>query len=216
MADIKAYKPENKSIGSGQVLHCPYDYEKAKLIVREMTDLLVLDLVDKELVTDQIVLTIGYDIENLTNTQRAGAYKGEVTVDYYGRRVPKNAHGTVNIGRKTSSTQVIMEKVMELFEDIVDKNLLVRRVNIVANHIISEYDVLEEEGYEQIDLFTDYEKIEEKKKQEKTYLKKERNLQKTIIDLKKRYGKNAVIKGNNLQEGATTIDRNNQIGGHKA
>ena len=216
MADIKAYKPENNSIGSGQVLHCPYDYEKAKLIVREMTDLLVLDLVDKELVTDQIVLTIGYDIENLTNTQRAGAYKGEVTVDYYGRRVPKNAHGTVNIGRKTSSTQVIMEKVMELFEDIVDKNLLVRRVNIVANHIISEYDVLEEEGYEQLDLFTDYEKIEEKKKQEKTYLKKERNLQKTIIDLKKRYGKNAVIKGNNLQEGATTIDRNNQIGGHKA
>ena len=216
MADIKAYKPENNSIGSGQVLHCPYNYEKAKLIVREMTDLLVLDLVDKELVTDQIVLTIGYDIENLTNTQRAGAYKGEVTVDYYGRRVPKHAHGTVNIGRKTSSTQVIMEKVMELFEDIVDKNLLVRRVNIVANHIISEYDILEEEGYEQLDLFTDYEKIEEKKKQEKKYLKKERNLQKTIIDLKKRYGKNAVIKGNNLQDGATTIDRNNQIGGHKA
>lgn len=216
MADIKAYKPENNSIGSGQVLHCPYDYEKAKLIVREMTDLLVLDLVDKELVTDQIVLTIGYDIENLTNTQRAGAYKGEVTVDYYGRRVPKHAHGTVNIGRKTSSTQLIMEKVMELFEDIVDKNLLVRRVNIVANHIISEYDVLEEDRYEQLDLFTDYDEIKEKEKEKKIYLKKERTLQKTIIDLKKRYGKNAVIKGNNLQDGATTIDRNNQIGGHKA
>ena len=216
IADIKAYKPKTNSIGSGQVLHCGYSYDKAKLIVREMTDLLVLDLVDKRLVTDQIVLTVGYDIENLKNPKIRKAYKGEITTDHYGRSVPKSAHGSINLGRQTSSTKLIIDAAMELFEDIVDKNLLVRRVNIIANHIVDESTIQEKDDIEQLDLFTDYKEVELKKEEEKIKLAQEKQIQKTVLEIKKKYGKNAIIKGMNLEEGATTLDRNKQIGGHKA
>ena len=215
IADVKAYRPENKSIGAGQVLHCPYEFEKAKLIVREMTELLVLDLVEKRVVTDQMVLTVGYDIENLTNPEISRYYQGEVVTDHYGRNIPKHAHGTVNLEGQTSSTMLIMNAVMELFDRIVDPKLLVRRVNLVANHVVSEQLTVSKTA-EQFDLFTDYEELEKQRKQQEMQLFKERKIQETTIELKKRFGKNAVLKGTNLQEGATTIDRNKQIGGHKA
>ena len=213
---IRAYKPENKSLGSGQVLHCPYDFDKAKLIVREMTELLVLDLVEKRLVTDQIVLTVGYDIENLTNPEIKRYYKGEITTDHYGRKVPKHAHGTANIGRLTSSTMLIMKAVMELFDNIVNPKLLVRRINISANHVVSENIIEKNQNFEQIDLFTDYEALQKKREQEERELKKERAIQEATIEIRNKFGKNAILKGTNLQEGATTKDRNNQIGGHRA
>ncbi len=214
MSDIKAYKPSNNSIGSGQVLHCPYDFDKARLIVMEMADLLALDLVDKGLVTDQIVLTIGYDIENLSNTEKQKAYKGEVTTDFYGRKVPKHAHGTINLEQKTSSTKDIVKATMELYDRIVDKNMLIRRAYIVANHVIDEK-IVEKPAFEQLDLFTDYETVRKQRETEEKERQDEKNVQKAILDIKKKYGKNAIIKGMNLQDGATTVERNNQIGGHK-
>ena len=215
MADIKAYRPENHSLGSGQVLHCPYDYKKAKLIVREMTDLLVLDLVEKKLVTDQIVLTVGYDIENLNTPEKRKSYKGVVTTDYYGRKVPKHAHGTANLGKYTSSTRLITDAVMELYDRIIDEKLTVRRVTISANHVVDEAMAVEKKQYEQLDLFTDYEEAERERAAAENANNKEKRMQQTIIDLKKKFGKNAVIKGMNLEEGGTTISRNKQIGGHK-
>ena len=216
IADIKAYKPGAKSIGSGQVLQSPYTFNKAKLIVREMTDLLVLDLVDKGLVTDQMVLTIGYDIENLTNPDSSKSYHGEVTTDHYGRKVPKHAHGSANLRRQTSSTMLIMDAVMELFDRIADKNLLVRRVNITANHVVDENSILKTDTFEQLDLFTDYEALEKKTAEEEAALAREKKVQEAVIEIKKKFGKNAVMKGMNLEEGATTASRNRQIGGHKA
>ena len=213
---IKAYKPGSNSLGSGQVLHCPYDARKAKLIVREMTDLLVLDLVDKGLVTDQMVLTLGYDIENLTDPWRCAAYQGEVTTDRYGRQIPKHAHGTVNLGRQTSSTRLITEAVMGLYDKIADKNLLIRRLNIVANHVVPENSVTKDTGPEQMDLFTDYAALEKQREEEKAALEREKKMQQTVLTIKKKFGKNAILKGMNLQEGATAKDRNEQIGGHKA
>ena len=214
MEHIKAYKPQSNSIGSGQVLHCPYDFEHAKLVVREMTDLLVLDLVDKRLVTDQLVLTIGYDIENLDNRSRE--YKGEISIDRYGRRIPKHAHGTANLEKKTSSTILITEAVMQLYDRIVDPKLLIRRINITANKVMDEDKAKENEGYEQMELFTDYTMADEKKSAMDEKIKKERKLQEAMLSVKKRYGKNAMLKGMNLEEGATAIQRNDQIGGHRA
>lgn len=213
---IKAYKPETNSISSGQVLQCPYDSEKGKLIVREMTDLLVLDLVEKKLVTDQMILTIGYDIDNLTNAKIRNSYKGEVTTDRYGRKVPKHAHGTANLDRQTSSTQIILDAVMDLYDQIINPNLLIRRVTVAANHLVDEVQAMEQVQYEQMDLFTDYADLERKKKKEAEMLSKERKLQEAMLSVKKKFGKNAVLKGMNLQEGATAIERNQQIGGHKA
>lgn len=215
MADIKAYKPSNNSIGSGQVLHCPYDFNKAKLIVREMADLLALDLVDKGLVTDQIVLTVGYDIENLNTADKRKAYKGEVTTDYYGRKVPKHAHGTINLEQKTSSTKDIVNAAMKLYDRIVNKDMFIRRAYIVANHVIDEKTVMKP-AFEQLDLFTDYEEVKKQRATEEKERQDEKNVQKAILDIKKKYGKNAIIKGMNLAEGATTIERNGQIGGHKS
>jgi len=214
--EIKKYKPSTNSLGSGQVLHCPYDNEKARLIVHEMTDLLVLDLVEKHLVTDQLVLTVGYDIENLTDPKISKYYTGPVTTDHYGRQIPKHAHGTVNLDRQTSSTRIIVEAMLGLFDRIVDKKLLVRRVNISANRVVSESSVDTSAPMEQMDLFTDYEELERKQKAEQAAMEREKKAQKAIIELRKKYGKNAVLKGMNLQEGATTKDRNEQVGGHKA
>ncbi|MGN0177835.1 MAG: DNA methylase [Monoglobaceae bacterium] len=214
--DIRAYKPENKSIGSGQVLHCPYDFEKARLVVREMAELLALELVEKRLAADQIVLTVGYDIENLTNSEIKKNYKGEVTTDYYGRKIPKHAHGTANIGRHTSSAMLIVRAVTELFDKIVNPKLLVRRVNISVNHVIPESEIADKQSYEQLDLFTDYDERRRAREREEAELKRERALMDATIELRHRFGKNAILKGTDLQEGATTKDRNNQIGGHRA
>lgn len=216
MEVIKAYRPTTSSLCSGQVLQCPYDFEKTRLVVQEMVDLQVLDLVDKGLMTDQVVLTIGYDIENLTDPKRRKAYHGEVTIDRYGRAVPKHAHGTINLKGHTSSTIEITEKVMELYDRIVDPTLLVRRINMSVNHLEVESAVVQKEEYEQLDLFTDYAQKEEKDREERQMREREKNMQHAMIDIKKKYGKNAIIKGMNLQEGATACERNRQIGGHKA
>lgn len=216
MEDIKAYRPENNGIGSGQVLPCPYSTQKARLVVQEMTDLLMLDLVDKGLVTDQMVLTVGYDIENLSQETGRGAYEGTVTTDRYGRKIPKHAHGTVNLQKFSSSTSQITEAVLKLFDKIVDKNLLVRRLQLTANHVSEEIKEKQEPVWEQMDLFTDYAALEKQKKEEDAMLERERKLQEAMLDIKKKFGKNAILKGMNLEKGATTRDRNQQIGGHKA
>ena len=212
MESIKSYIPEKNSISSGQVLHCPYNFEKTRLIVKEMTELLTLDLAQKNLVTNQIVLTIGYDIENLQDPEIRKNYKGEITIDRYGRKIPKHAHGTMNLDHKTSSTKTIMDETMKLFDRIINPNLLVRRINITANNVINASKIKEEKTFEQIDLFGNYIKKEENIKKELS----ENKIQKAMIDIKNKYGKNAIIKGMNLQDGGTTIDRNNQIGGHKS
>lgn len=216
MEDVKTYKPETNSISSGQVLHCPYEFDKARLVVKEMTDLMVLDLVDKGLVTNQIVLTIGYDIENITDKNRSQSYKGTVTTNYYGKKVPKPAHGTTNLPKQTSSTTLITNAVMELYDKIVNKKLLIRRINIVANKLVDEHSVKNANKYEQLDLFTDYEILKKQREKENAKSEREKRMQNTILDIKKKFGKNAILKGMNLQEGATAKDRNNQIGGHKA
>lgn len=216
IAQIKAYKPEKNSVGSGQVLQCAYTAEKAKLIVKEMTDLLVLDLVDKGLVTDQMVLTIGYDIDNLTDPNIRKKFHGEVTTDRYGRKVPKHAHGTANLPEYTSSTRMIMKAVEDLYDQIINPDLLVRRIYVVASWVIPEEEAKEKEVFEQMDLFTDYEALQKEKEQEQTELQKEKRIQHAILDLQKKFGKNAVLKGMNLEEGAMTRERNKQIGGHKA
>ena len=214
---VKAYRPESSSLGSGQVLQCPYDAEKAKLVVREMADALSLDLVEKHLVTDQIVITVGYDIENLTDPERRKKYRGEVVTDRYGRQIPKHAHGTENLESFTSSTQKMVEAASVLYDRIVDKNLLIRRMNITANNIVEEKAAPQKNNsYQQLDLFTDYAAEEEQEKQEALRLDRERKLQEATITIKKKFGKNAILKGMSLQKGATAKNRNEQIGGHKA
>ena len=207
--EIKAYKPTTNSLSSGQVLQTPYYFDKAKLVTREMAEALALELVEKALVTNQVVLTIGYDIDNLTDENIQ--YKGDIVTDFYGRKVPKHAHGTGNIDRYTASSKLIVDATMELFDRIVDKSLLVRRINIAVCKLQREKDVKDNQ-VEQLDLFTDYEK---KNKQEEN-LKKEKRMQEAVLSIKKKYGKNAILKGMNLEEGATAKERNSQIGGHKA
>ena len=213
--DVKSYRPENNSISSGQVLQSPYTFEKGRLIVREMTDLLTLDLVDKGLVADQMVLTVGYDIENLRDINKRNMYSGQITTDHYGRQIPKSAHGSINLGQHTSSTKIITEKVMELYDKIVDPQFTVRRMYVVANHVINENNI-EAPPPEQLDFYTDYAALEQQRAEERERLCREKNMQKALIGIKKKYGKNAVIKGMNLEEGATTIERNGQVGGHRA
>ncbi|MCR5177189.1 MAG: DNA methylase [Anaerovibrio sp.] len=213
MKAIKEYQPSSSSLSSGQVLQSAYSHEKGRLIVWEMADTMVLDLVEKGLVTDQIVLYIGYDIDNVQKNH----YHGEVHMDHYGRKVPKPAHGSINLGCHTSSTALITSAVLELFDKITDPQLLIRRVNITANHVISENMIKKNNSQpEQLELFVDYEaKAREREKEEKAEAK-EKSLQHALLDIKHRYGKNAILKGANLQEGAMTIERNQQIGGHKA
>ncbi len=208
---IKAYKPESSSVSVGQVLQEPYTAEKARIIVREMTEGLIMDLLEKELVTDQVVLTVGYDTESLT-----ADFKGEVTTDRYGRKVPKQTHSSENIGRQTSSTRLIMDAMLRLYDRIVDKQLLIRRMYVVANHVVPAASVREEPEYEQMDLFTDMEEEQEKQEAEKKALEKEKRLQQAMLSIKKRHGKNAILHGTSYEDGATGRDRNRQIGGHKA
>ena len=216
MEQIKAYQPESNSISSGQVLAHPYNAQKGKLIVQEMMDQLVLDLVDRKQVTDQMVLTIGYDIDNLANARSRNRYQGEITTDRYGRKMPKHAHGSINLGRQTSSTQIIMDAVLELYDRIINPSLSIRRVTVTANHLADESQVTEDRQFEQLSLFTDYAALEKEREAEEERLAKERRLQEAMLSVKKKYGKNALLKGMNLQEGATARERNRQIGGHKA
>ncbi len=218
IADVKSYRPVSSSLSSGQVLMEPYTYRKTEVIVREMTDALVLDLVDKGLVTSQIVLTIGYDTENLNNPDIMRRYRGPVVYDYYGRRVPKHAHGTVKLERHTSSTSIIVGKMMELYGKITDRDLLVRRVTVAAADLVPEGAVLpyDDTAGEQMDLFTDYEAREEERKAEQERLAREKTLNKAMLDIKKKYGGNSLLKASSLKEGSTAAKRNKQIGGHQA
>lgn len=216
IADVKAYKPEHSSIGSGQVLSCPYEWEKARLVVREMADSLALDLVGKRLVSDKFVLTVGYDIENLTRPELAARYKGEVTTDMYGRQIPKHAHGTASLPQQTSSSRLITDAVMDLFDRIVNRGLLIRRLNLTAERVEDEGQASQaEEVYEQLSLFTDYPAEKEKQKADTEARERERKMQQAMLDIKKKFGKNAILKGMSLEEGATARERNRTIGGHK-
>ncbi len=206
---IKNYKPLAKSISSGQVLQSPYSYDKAKLIVREMAELLALDLVSKKLVSEQLVLTVGYAIENITND-----YNGEITIDHYGRAIPKSSHGTINLDYKTSSSKIIIEAMIKLFERIINPKLLVRRVNMAATKLANEEEEKGKLRYRQLDLFSSLDGENNKLDYDREVLKEENNLQNAMLKIKKKYGKNAILKGMDLEDGATTMDRNRQIGGH--
>lgn len=212
---IKAYRPSENSLSSGQVLSCPYEAAKARLVLREMADQLSLELVEKGLVTDQVVLTVGYDIENLTDPARRAAYSGPVEQDRYGRRVPKAAHGAQKLDAPSSSTRRIMEAASALFDRIVDGGLLVRRMYLVAAHIVPE-DEAQPEKMEQLDLFTDLATEDARREAEQAALAREKKLQETTLAIKKKFGKNAILKGMSLEEGATARERNARIGGHKA
>ena len=210
IADIKAYTPENNSISAGQVLQQPYDFAHARLVVHEMADALSLDLVEKGLVCDQVVLTVGYDIAS------ARGYQGEIVEDRYGRKTPKQAHGSHNLGRFTASTRLITQGILEIFDRTVDPALLVRRMYVVANHVLPEREAREDHSAEQLDLFTDYAAQAEQKELEERELQKERKVQQALVGIKKKYGKNAVLKGMNYEDGATARERNGTVGGHKA
>ncbi len=216
IADIKAYKPSAHSLGSGQVLKCPYAFEKARLAVREMADSLALELVSKSLFTDKIELTVCYDTQNLTDPDISNAFKGETVNDRYGRKTPKPAHGILNLERATSSGMLITNAAAKLFDKLVDKRLLVRRIYLTALRVADEASFKDPEECEQLDMFTDYEALQKKREQEKYELGREKNVQKAILGIKQKYGKNALLKGMSLENGATAIERNNQIGGHKA
>ena len=210
--DVKAYKPESSSLSSGQVLQEPYTFEKARLIVKEMADFLSMDLVEKRLVTDQIVLNVGYDVENLSGGGGAGEYVGEIKIDRYGRKVPKEAHGSQNLDGFTSSTKILVEQFDRLFVRIADEKLLVRRLNLCASHTLDERRAAEETSVSQMSFFDDEKKTETRSEE----MKKERKRQEAVLEIRKKYGKNAVLKGMNYESGATGKQRNDQIGGHKA
>ena len=212
---IKECKPANRSLCSGQVLHCPYNYEQSRLIIKEMANEIVLDMVQKHFVTDMLVLTVEYDVENLKNAEFSKNYNGEIKEDRYGREVPKPAHGTFRLDKETFSTRIISEGFVHLYDEIINRNLLIRKIYLTVGNLTDEKELKQENQYEQVNLFTNYGKLAEKEKEEKVKLEKERKIQNIIIDLKNRFGKNAIIKGMDLEEDATTIQRNGQIGGHQ-
>lgn len=213
---VKAYHPESRSMSSGQVLQSAYPFGKARIVVQEMADSVALDLVEKGLVTNQIVLTVGYDVENITNPELRSSYHGKITTDYFGRQVPHHAHGTANINRYTSSSRIIIEHVTGLFDRIVNPGLLVRRITLSINRLIPEDNAKKSRQPEQLDLFTDYDALRRKQQAEEQELAKERSRQETIIRLRNQFGKNVILTGRNYADGATQRERNSQIGGHKA
>ena len=213
---VKAYKPDSNSLGSGQVLHEPYTADKARIVLREMADALSLDLFGKNLVTDQLVVTIGYDIENIKDAKRRAQYKGEIVRDGYGRLKPKHSHGAVNLLRYTSSTRQIMDAAAELYDRVVDETLLIRRLNITACRVIPEADAPKNDAPEQMDMFTNYAAVDAERERENAALEREKRKQAALLKIKQKYGKNAVLRGMNFEDGATMRDRNGQIGGHKA
>lgn len=213
MQDIKAYRPETNSISSGQVLQCPYPYDKARLVVREMAEAVAMDLLEKRLVTDQLTLTVGYDIENTAG----GNFRGEIVTDRYGRKIPKHAHGTANLPRKTSSARSIMDAILGIYDGKVNPKLSIRRITITANKIVSEDDVPQEAGMPvQFNLFDDIAAQKQQHKDEEIRLERERKIQEAMLGIKKKFGKNAILNGGSYLDGATARERNGQIGGHKA
>ena len=216
IADCKAYKPETKSLSQGQVLSRPYTFTEGRIVIREMADQLSMDLVRQGLFTDQVVLDVGYDIESLKDPKIASKYKGPIESDHYGREVPKSVHGSQNLGRHTTSTARIMDAVAAIYDRIVDKSLLVRRFNVAVTHLLYQEEIKKEEVPEQLDLFTDYEKVEKERRAEDAELQREHRMQKALLDIRDKFGKNAIVKGLNMQEGATAMERNKQVGGHKA
>ncbi len=214
--DVKKYRPDSISLSSGQVLHCPYDAGKAKIVLLEMADALADQLLEKKLAADQLVITIGYDIENLSDPNRRKRYRGAVVTDRYGRQIPKHAHGSINLDRYTSLARQITKSAAELYDRIVNPDLLVRRLNLAANHVLEEKNIPVQENYEQLSLFTDYAALQTDRKAEEKQRERERKIQEAALAIKKKYGKNALLKGVNLREGATGRERNDQIGGHKA
>jgi DNA polymerase V len=214
---VKAYRPETNSFSSGQVLQEPYTFKKARVVIREMAEGMTLDLVSKRLVTDQLVLTVGYDAECLTRPEIREKYHGEITTNYYGKAVPKHAHGTFNFESPTSSSRLIMDGATELFDRFVIPDLLIRRLNLTTNHVVSEEAAsAQDKTPQQLDLFTDYEAQEKQRQEEQAKLDKERRMQEAQLIIKKRFGKNAILRGLNFEDGATAKDRNKQIGGHRA
>jgi DNA polymerase V len=219
MQAVKAYKPETNSFSSGQVLQEAYTFKKARVVIKEMAEGMALDLVQKRLVTDQLVLTVGYDAESLTRPEIRTKYRGEISINHYGKPVPKHAHGTFNFKKPTSSSRLIMNGAAELFDRYVNPDLLIRRMNLTTNHVKDEAIVNSKQStvnYEQLDLFTDYEALNKQKQKEKARLEKERRMQEAQLKIKQRFGKNAILRGLNFEEGATAKDRNKQIGGHRA
>ena len=217
MEAVKAYRPETNSLSSGQVLHEPYTFRKARVVICEMAEGMALSLVSKHLVADQLVLTVSYDAECLTRPEIREKYHGEITTNHYGKPVPKHAHGTFNFDRPTSSSRQIMDGATQLFDRCVNADLLVRRMNITANHVVPEASVVaKDQAPQQLDLFTDYEALEKQRQAEQAKLDKERRMQEVQLKIKKRFGKNAILRGLNFEEGATAKERNKQIGGHKA
>lgn len=215
MADIKAYKPEAKSVGSGQVLSCPYEFDKARMVAWEMADQLALDLVGQRLVTNQLTLTVGYDIDNLRDSERRKQYHGEIKTDRYGRQIPKHAHGTANLEGYTASSKRITAAILELYDRVVDRSLLIRRMYLTANRVEAEDSVPTGPVMEQLDLFTDHEAAQAEKEAEAAELAREKKLQEAMLSIKSKYGKNAILKGTNLVDGATAVERNTKIGGHR-
>ena len=219
MQAVKAYKPETNSFSSGQVLQEAYTFKKARVVIKEMAEGMALDLVQKRLVTDQLVLTVGYDAESLTRPEIRTKYRGEISINHYGKPVPKHAHGTFNFKKPTSSSRLIMNGAAELFDRYVNPDLLIRRMNLTTNHVKDEAIVNSKQStvnYEQLNLFTDYEALNKQKQKEKARLEKERRMQEAQLKIKQRFGKNAILRGLNFEEGATAKDRNKQIGGHRA
>lgn len=214
MSDIRLYQPQNTSLGGGQVLSCPYPFDKARLVIKEMADQLALDLVGRGLVAGQLVLTAGYDMANLSAPGRK--YNGPTATDRYGRKIPKHAHGTIHLPYQTSSARQIIHAALELFDQIANPGLLIKRIYITATHLAPEESAKKTESFEQLDLFTDYEQREKQRQEEEAFQKKEKQLQQAMLTVKKKFGKNAILKGMNLEEGATARERNQQIGGHKA
>ena len=216
MQAVKSYRPSSNSLSTGQVLQRPYSHAEARLIVKEMTDNLALDLVDKRLVTDQMVLAIGYDTENLSDPLSLQNFPGEIVMDHYGRLMPKHAHGSINLSSITSSAKIIMDAVLELYEQITDPKLSIRRITLAASRVWSEQSIIKKTSFEQLDMFTDYDAEWTRRQAESIRLSKERSRQEAVLNIRKRFGKNAILKGMNLEEGATAMERNQQIGGHRA
>lgn len=216
VAAVKAYRPATNSLSSGQVLQEPYETDKARLVLREMADGLALELMEHGLVTDQLVVTLGYDVENISDPVRRRRYRGEVVTDRYGRQIPKQAHGTINLGKHTASAKRLMEAAAELFDRIAGRDLLIRRMNLSANHVLEEAKAPKGAAFEQLELFTDYEALERCRKQEAAEAEREKKMQQTLLEIKRKFGKNAILRGMNFEEGATAKSRNRQIGGHRA
>ena len=217
MEAVKAYRPETNSFSSGQVLQEPYSFRKARVVIQEMAEGMALDLVSKRLVTDQLVLTVGYDAECLIRPEIRAKYHGEIVTNHYGKPVPKHAHGTFNFEKPTSSSRLIMDGAAELYDRCVNSDLLIRRLNLTTNHVVSETSVsAQDKTPQQLDLFTDYEALARQRQKEQAKFDKERRIQEAQLRIKQRFGKNAILRGLNFKEGATAKERNQQIGGHKA